>query len=99
GADNDNDDNCYSPSVYLPIEQPGPQELVVEDDWQRSMQSTLFAALETIDERSRDIIESRWISDRKQTLRELADRYGVSAERIRQIEANALRKLRDHIGA
>ena len=51
-------------------------------------------ALEILDERSRHILESRWLSDEKPTLHELADEYGVSAERIRQIEANALRKLR-----
>jgi len=52
-------------------------------------------ALTTLDERSRHILESRWLTDNKQTLHELADEYGVSAERIRQIEANAIKKLRN----
>jgi len=51
-------------------------------------------ALDTLDERSRDILETRWLADKKQTLHELADKYGVSAERIRQIESNAIKKLR-----
>ena len=51
------------------------------------------AALTTLDERSRDILESRWLTEDKQTLHELADQYGVSAERIRQIEASAIKKL------
>jgi RNA polymerase sigma-32 factor len=54
----------------------------------------MAAALTTLDERSRNIVESRWLSERKQTLHELAAEYGVSAERIRQIEANAMKKLR-----
>jgi RNA polymerase sigma-32 factor len=51
-------------------------------------------ALTTLDERSRHIVESRWLTEDKQTLHELADEYGVSAERIRQIEANAIKKMR-----
>ena len=47
-----------------------------------------------LDERSKDIISSRWLTEKKETLHELADRYNVSAERIRQIEANAIKKLR-----
>ena len=55
----------------------------------------MAAALETLDDRSRHIIESRWLSDDKLTLHELADEYGISAERVRQVEANAIKKLRN----
>ena len=55
----------------------------------------MMAALETLDDRSRDILESRWLTEDKLTLHDLADRYGVSAERIRQVEANAIKKLRN----
>ena len=51
-------------------------------------------AMQDLDERSQDILRSRWLTDTKMTLHELADRYGVSAERIRQVEANAIKKLR-----
>ena len=61
--------------------------------------SLLYAGLDELDERSKDIIRSRWLQDDKMTLQELANRYGISAERIRQLEANALRKMRASITA
>jgi RNA polymerase sigma-32 factor len=54
----------------------------------------MAAAISTLDDRSRRIIETRWLSDDKLTLHELADEYGISAERVRQVEANAIKKLR-----
>jgi RNA polymerase sigma-32 factor len=59
-----------------------------------SRHDTLAVALKDLDERSRDIIQRRWLTDDKTTLQELADEYGVSAERIRQIEAVAMKKMR-----
>jgi RNA polymerase sigma-32 factor len=59
----------------------------------------LYAGLDELDERSQDIIRCRWLQEDKLTLQALADRYGVSAERIRQLEANALRKMRASITA
>ena len=59
----------------------------------------LYEGLNGLDERSQDIIRSRWLQDDKMTLQTLADQYGVSAERIRQLEANALRKMRASITA
>jgi RNA polymerase sigma-32 factor len=56
-----------------------------------------MAALGQLDERSQDILRERWLSDSKSTLHELADRYGVSAERIRQLEKNAMKKIRLHM--
>ena len=59
----------------------------------------LYQGLDELDDRSRDIIRSRWLSEEKSTLQTLADQYGVSAERIRQLEANAMKKLRASISA
>ncbi|MCB1837758.1 MAG: sigma-70 family RNA polymerase sigma factor, partial [Alcanivoracaceae bacterium] len=64
-------------------------------DWQSQHQQRMFSALQTLDDRSRAIIERRWLKDDKATLQDLADEYGVSAERIRQLENNAMKKLRN----
>jgi RNA polymerase sigma-32 factor len=71
---------------------------VVEEDWQASRER-LAQALAGLDERSRDIISSRWLADDKLTLHDLAARYEVSAERIRQIEKNAMKKLQAAVAA
>jgi RNA polymerase sigma-32 factor len=68
-------------------------------DWSEHHSNLLYRGLDDLDERSQDIIRSRWLQDTKMTLQELADRYGVSAERIRQLEANALRKMRTSMTA
>jgi RNA polymerase sigma-32 factor len=68
-------------------------------DWTNHNNTLLYAGLDQLDERSQDIIRSRWLQDGKMTLQELANRYGISAERIRQLEANALRKMRASITA
>ncbi|MDH3767575.1 MAG: RNA polymerase sigma factor RpoH, partial [Gammaproteobacteria bacterium] len=94
GANSDDDENNFAPVAYLPAPEPDPLELVADDESRQDLHGKLFAALDTLDERSRHILEARWIAEKKTTLRELAGEYGVSAERIRQIEANALRKLR-----
>jgi RNA polymerase sigma-32 factor len=88
------DDHAFTPAAYLPSPEADPATLVEKADWTDDASERMSAALTTLDERSRDIIASRWLSDKKQTLHELADQYGVSAERIRQIEANAMKKLR-----
>jgi RNA polymerase sigma-32 factor len=63
-------------------------------DWHQDATSRMAEALEQLDDRSRHILETRWLADEKQTLHELAGHYGVSAERIRQVESNAIKKLR-----
>jgi RNA polymerase sigma-32 factor len=88
------DDHAFTAAAYLPSPEADPATLVEKADWTDDASERMAAALTTLDERSRDIVESRWLSDKKQTLHELADQYGVSAERIRQIEANAMKKLR-----
>ncbi len=88
------DERSFSPAAYLPAPDSDPAVLVEGADFNDDASARMADALETLDERSRDIIESRWLTDDKKTLHELADVYGVSAERIRQIEANAIKKMR-----
>ncbi|HEU4530850.1 MAG TPA: RNA polymerase sigma factor RpoH [Steroidobacteraceae bacterium] len=88
------DDEAYTPAMYLPAPDSDPALAVENEEWEDATADSVAAAFRTLDERSRDILSSRWMSEHKATLHELAERYGVSAERIRQIEANAIRKLR-----
>ena len=98
-ADGDDDEAGSAPVYYLAAEQADPAELVAEADWQSDHSEKLHAALVDLDERSRDVIQRRWLADGKTTLQELADEYGVSAERIRQIEKSAMKKLRQAMAA
>ena len=88
------DDHAFTPAAYLPSPHSDPAELIEKSDWRDDATDRMSMALEKLDERSRHILESRWLTEDKQTLHELAEHYGVSAERIRQIEANAIKKLR-----
>jgi RNA polymerase sigma-32 factor len=91
------DEDSYSPAVYLRAADADPSVLVEREEWEDTTADRLGEALEGLDARSRDILKSRWMSGEKATLHELAERYGVSAERIRQLEANAIRKLRTKV--
>ena len=97
--DSDDDDAWQAPANYLEDGRQDPARLVEDADWQRSSETQLHAALRDLDERSQDILAQRWLMEEKSTLRELADKYGVSAERIRQLEQNAMKKLRGYIEA
>ena len=88
-----------APVAYLESKSDNPEKELESSDWTEHNNTLLYAGLEELDERSQDIIRSRWLKDGKMTLQELANRYGVSAERIRQLEANALRKMRASITA
>ncbi|HET7758134.1 MAG TPA: RNA polymerase sigma factor RpoH [Steroidobacteraceae bacterium] len=88
------DEEAYSPAAYLPAPGADPAEHVESAESADDEAERLRAALSRLDARSRDIVESRWMSEGKATLHELAGKYGVSAERIRQIESSALGKLR-----
>jgi RNA polymerase sigma-32 factor len=88
------EEETYSPAAYLPSPGADPAEEVEDADSADDSEERLRAALGRLDARSRDIVQRRWITDDKATLHELADKYKVSAERIRQIEASALGKLR-----
>jgi RNA polymerase sigma-32 factor len=89
----DDDDGGYTPEAWLPAHDDDPATAMEAEDWEQSMRARLRDGLAALDDRSRDIVQSRWLTEQKSTLHELADRYGVSAERIRQIEAAAIRKL------
>ena len=88
------EDDEYSPSNYLPSPEPDPASLAEQADWAETSHANLTEAIGELDERSRSIVERRWLNEEKSTLHELAAEYGVSAERIRQIEASAIKKLR-----
>lgn len=90
----DDEDGSYSPSAYLPHPEADPSVAVEREQWDEDTAERLAGALETLDERSRHILRSRWMTEEKATLHQLAEQYGVSAERIRQIEANAIKRLR-----
>ncbi len=93
------DDSLFTPAAYLPAPDSDPASLVEKTDWHDDATTRMADALDELDERSRDILESRWLAEKKQTLHQLADKYGVSAERIRQIEGNAIKKLRKAMDA
>jgi RNA polymerase sigma-32 factor len=98
--DSDNDDNIsFSPSAYLSNTDDDPATALENDDWSTHNTEQLHHAMQSLDDRSRDILYSRWIQEGKATLHELADKYGVSAERIRQLESNAMKKLKVMIDA
>lgn len=88
------EDEQFSPSSWLSASDADPAALLEHADAEVHEQQQLREALGELDPRSRSILEARWLSEPKVTLQELADRYGVSAERIRQVENNAIRKLR-----
>ena len=88
------DERSFTPAAYLPSPDSDPAKLVETADFNDDASARMAAAIRTLDDRSRHIIESRWLSDSKMTLHELADEYGISAERVRQVEANAIKKLR-----
>ncbi|MEZ5564305.1 MAG: RNA polymerase sigma factor RpoH [Gammaproteobacteria bacterium] len=88
------DESTYSPAMYLTAEGSDPADALEADDWREHGADRLYDALDALDPRSREILEQRWLADKKTTLQVLAKRHGVSAERIRQIEQNALKTLR-----
>jgi RNA polymerase sigma-32 factor len=89
------DDHNFTPAAYLPAPDSDPAKQVEAADFNDDATTRMAAALNVLDDRARRIIEARWLTDTKMTLHELADEYGVSAERIRQLEANAIKKMRN----
>jgi RNA polymerase sigma-32 factor len=95
GSDADDDDiPGIAPAAYLPDLRHEPSLVLEQADNAKYERDGLYAALESLDERSRDILQRRWLNEAKETLHDLAEEYGVSAERIRQIEVAAMKKLR-----
>ncbi len=99
-TDDDSDTSYQAPVHYLEDQRYDPATQLEESDWESNASQQLQDALNSLDERSRDILQSRWLDeDNKATLHELAAKYGVSAERIRQLENNALKKLKGFMAA
>jgi RNA polymerase sigma-32 factor len=90
----DEDDAWQAPQYYLEDHSNDPARAVESSDWQQSNEEQLHLAMAELDERSRDILAQRWLAEEKATLHELAAQYNVSAERIRQLEQNAMKKLK-----
>ena len=90
------EESVVSPSLYLPSAEADPATIVEQDQWDGAVSGSLATALQGLDERSRTLIKERWLAETedKKTLQDLADEFGVSAERIRQIESAAIGKLR-----
>ena len=97
GADDDDDDATYAPVHYLEDKRYDPAIQMENADWSDSSTQQLQEGLAQLDERSRDILYQRWLAEEKATLHELAAKYQVSAERIRQLEKNAMNKLKKQI--
>lgn len=93
GADDENE-GVVAPAHYLEDKSANPAQLLEDADWEQNSNQHLHIALDGLDERSRDILQARWLSDDKATLHELADKYSISAERIRQLEKNAMKKVK-----
>jgi RNA polymerase sigma-32 factor len=93
-ADADDEEAYQAPSQYLEDTRFDPARMVEADDYEKISTDGLYVALENLDERSRDILTRRWLNDDKVTLHDLSDEYGVSAERIRQLEKNAMNKVK-----
>ena len=95
GPMDDDDDSAYkAPAYYLEDRRSDPAVQLENSDWTEDSNGRLMEALEMLDERSQDILRERWLSESKATLHQLADKYGISAERIRQLEKNAMKKIR-----
>jgi len=94
-SDDDDDSSMVAPSTYLASPVNDPAQQLEKVDWQEQRAQALTESLQNLDERSRDILLSRWMDeDNKATLHDLAAKYNVSAERIRQLEKNAMKKIR-----
>lgn len=100
-ADSDSDDEAAykAPAYYLEDQASDLATNVEEDEWEEVTNNSLHSAMSELDDRSKDILNSRWLSENKATLHELADRYGISAERIRQLEKNAMNKIKVKMAA
>ena len=93
-CDEEDDEKAFSPSQYLEDHSFSPDQIVEKENYESVNYTALMKNISTLDRRAQDIIRARWLDDHKLTLNELADKYSVSAERIRQIEASAFKKLK-----
>ena len=91
------DEDVYTPEQYLADPGKTPEQLVINNKNQEDQHNKLYQALSSLDERSIDILQSRYLKEEKLTLHTLADKYGVSAERVRQLENKAIKKLKERL--
>ncbi len=96
-ADSDDEDDVFAPVAYLEDRRYDPAMIIERNEWEEHGQGQLQQAFEKLDKRSQDILQKRWLNEEKATLQELAEHYQVSAERIRQIESNAIKKLKQNM--
>lgn len=96
-SDDDDDQAYLAPANYLEDKSADPLLLLEKSSHEADSTEQLYQALEQLDERSRDILQQRWLNEEKATLHDLAARYGVSAERVRQLESHAMKKIRNAI--
>ena len=93
-TDEEDNEKAFSPSQYLEDNSFNPEDITEQKNYEDVNHTALLKNISALDKRSQDIIRARWLDDNKITLNELADKYSVSAERIRQIEATAFKKLK-----
>jgi len=91
------DEDTYTPEQYLSDPGETPEQLLLNDNSQQDQHNKLYQALSSLDDRSIDILQSRYLKEEKSTLHTLADKYGVSAERVRQLENKAIKKLKERL--
>jgi len=99
GEQDDESSDYLAPSSYIEATNSDPAALIESSDWREQSNNNLSTALADLDDRSRDILNKRWLSENKSTLQELAEQYNVSAERVRQLEKNAMKKLKATLAA
>ncbi|MDC0141805.1 RNA polymerase sigma factor RpoH [Gammaproteobacteria bacterium] len=93
-SDSDDDEASFSPSQYLEDMDANPADIFEKETFDENNANQLYEAINQLDDRSRDILQDRWLADQKLTLHELAEKYEISAERVRQIEKNAMKKVK-----
>ena len=91
------DEDAYTPEHYVADPGKNPEQLVLSDKSQKDQHKRLYQALSSLDQRSIEILQSRYLKEEKETLHTLADKYGVSAERVRQLENKAIKKLKERL--
>jgi len=98
-SESDDDEASFAPSKYLEDEDANPADIFENQSLSEESTSQLYEAINQLDDRSRDILQDRWLADEKLTLHDLAEKYEISAERVRQIEKNAMKKVKQSIAS
>ena len=98
-SESDDDEASFAPSQYLEDEEAKPADIFEDQSYSEESTSQLYEAINQLDDRSRDILQDRWLADEKMTLHDLAEKYEISAERVRQIEKNAMKKVKQSIAS